>query len=52
MSILAQGTIVPSGELVCEVPCGFSVSDEDQSGLVGLLGGGVTGTGKRRRLIM
>ena len=37
---LAQWAIVPPGELVGEVPCRFSVTDEDERVLVGLLNGG------------
>mmetsp|Transcript_7598 Transcript_7598/g.22264 ORF Transcript_7598/g.22264 Transcript_7598/m.22264 type:complete len:374 (-) Transcript_7598:147-1268(-) len=44
VSGVTERTIVPSGELVSEVPGRFSVSDEDQGGLVGLLGGGVAAT--------
>ena len=32
-----EGTIIPSGEFVLEVPSGFSVPDKDQSVLVGNL---------------
>mmetsp|Transcript_29080 Transcript_29080/g.79827 ORF Transcript_29080/g.79827 Transcript_29080/m.79827 type:complete len:215 (-) Transcript_29080:155-799(-) len=39
LSLVGQGAIVPAGELVFEIPCGFSVTDQDQSVLVGRLEG-------------
>jgi len=48
---IAQGTIVPTGELVGEVPRRFSVSYKNQCVLFGLLGRGVAATegGARRQ---